>query len=308
MIIRMLHTYKNLFTCSSSATHNIKMKYRISIMRFLQLIGAVLLTTFSLFGQAQAAVISAHIGNNDPLTENFGLWPFNGGVTTTSLADDNGYASWQIANFGSPQQAVYNQLGGTGSWQSGGSGLTQQHIDDIQNNGFIMSLQARVIDGPIYDQQGNQQVGAVISVAGFSSVRFDIGLGSDGLGNTLVVVPDLVNEVGGSTFSYSPFGSPILVTGNDYHLYQLSYDPTSLTASLFIDGNLQATGYAGSAASGGAQSNNYGLAFASLNNATANFALAQLESGQLTIIPVPGAIILFISGLVALMGFKFKIA
>jgi len=230
--------------------------------------------------QPQAAPICAHVGNNDPITENFDYWPWNGGMTTTALADDNGWATWQIANTSSPQQAVYSQKGGTGPYLPGGSGLTQPQIDDILANGFILSMRARIIDGPTYDEYGTQQVSAAIAVAGFANYRFDIALGSDGLGNTLVVLPIAINQVG-SIFSYDPFGSPLLVPGTDYHLYQLSYDPLTQAADLYIDGFRKVTGFAGATVTGGAQANNFGLVFAAFNLATGNYALAKLESGQL---------------------------
>jgi hypothetical protein len=201
-------------------------------------------------------------------------------MTTAALVNDNGWAAWQIANIGSPQQAIYSQKGGTGPYYPEGSGLTQAHIDDILANGFILSLRARIVQGPTYDVDGTQQPSAAVAVAGFSGFRFEIALGSDGLGNTLVVLPSAVNQVG-SIFSYEPFGSPLVVSGTDYHLYQLSYDPVSIEASLFIDGVLQATGYGGAGVSGGAVANNFGLELGALNLATANFALAKLESGYL---------------------------
>ncbi len=242
-------------------------------MKSIRLICATLMILGLAGVEAQAATISGHLGDNDPTTEGFDLWPWNGGITTAALPNDNGWTAWQIQNTGTPQQAVYYQSGG----------LTSAHIDEIQTNGFTLSLRARVIDGPTYDPTGTQQVSAAIAVAGFSNVRFDIGLGSDGLGNTLVILPSDIIEVGGSTFSYTSFGSPLLVSGNDYHLYQLSYDPTTMEASFFLDGILRWTGYAGATVSGGSVADNFGLAIGALNNATANFALAELKSGQLNI-------------------------
>jgi hypothetical protein len=72
---------------------------------------------------AWADVIIAHRGQTDPLTENFGPWLFNGGITTVPLPNDNGQAAWQIASSGLPeQQALYDQKGGHGSVLSGGLG------------------------------------------------------------------------------------------------------------------------------------------------------------------------------------------
>ena len=251
------------------------------VLAKLGLMALVLLST-SGPRRAWADVIIYHQGDTDPATENFGLWPFNGEMATAPLADDNGQAAWQIANSGSSdQQALYSQKGGTGPFYPDGSGLTQQQIDDINGRGFIMSLRARIVQGPTYDRNGTQEVSAFVSVAGFHEfLRFDIALASDGQGNTLVILPSTIT-FNGAFFSYTPFGSPLLLTGMDYHLYQLSYDPVTETAGLFVDGVLQVTGYPGSRISGGATANNFGLAFGSLNNATANFALAGLDSDQL---------------------------
>jgi YVTN family beta-propeller protein len=157
-----------------------------------------------------------------------------------------------------------------------------QQISDINSRGFLISLKARIVAGPTYDGAGTQKVSAIVAVAGFHpSRRFDIALASDGQGNTLVILPSVISASGGG-FSYTPFGSPVLVTGTDYHLYQLSYEPMTQTAALFVDGVKVVTGYPGSQITSGVTANNFGLAFGSLDDATANFALAELDSGQLT--------------------------
>ena len=264
--------------------------------------------------QAHADVIIAHQVDTDPTTENFGLWPFNGGITTMPVPGE----AWQITNTGSSdQQAVYSQKGGTGPFYPEGSGLTQQQSDDINANGFIMSLQASIIQGPTYDPNGTQMISVAVGVAGFmDNTRFDIGLGSDGQGNTLVILPSAISFNGGTFFSYTPFGSPLLVPGTDYHLYQLSYDPTTVTAALFVDGVQQVTGYAGAAVSGGATELNFGLFFGSFDNATANFALAELDSGQLgspspnlsspSPNPEPASFILMGLGTLGLLGYQWR--
>jgi len=52
-------------------------------------------------------------------------------------------------------KAFYNQLGGTGSYDSGGSGLTTQQIKSIEKHGFTLSLRARVVQGPINSARVN---------------------------------------------------------------------------------------------------------------------------------------------------------
>ena len=252
-------------------------------MRIQTCITAGLIVIIGLQAQAKADLIVRHGGATDPTTENFGRWPFNGSIATTPLANDLGFAAWQITNSGATnEQAFYNQLGGTGPFDPGGSGLTQQQSNTINANGFVMSLRARIVQGPIYDPNGTGLFSIDSTLAGFNGSRYDIALGSDGQGNTLVILSSSTSFNDGVTFSSTPFGSPLLVAGTDYHLYQLSYNPTTLQAALFVDGVQRLTGYTGSSVSGGATANNYGLSFGTANDATGNFALAELDSGQIT--------------------------
>jgi len=227
------------------------------------------------------STIIRHVDDNDPLTEGFDYWPFNSGIATAAIPDDNGVSCWEVQNTaGGVEQATYMQLGGIGPYGSG-SGLTQAEIDTILLEGCTLSMRARVLDGPVYDEAGTQLISGVVSVAGFSSFRFDIGLGRTASGETVVVLPELISLSAGQ-FSYVPFGSTIVVPGNDYHLYQLSYEPTSATALLLVDGVVRATGYPGSAVTGGTVANNYGLGFGALNLSTVRFADAHLEAGHVT--------------------------
>src|SRR5262249_13305764 len=219
-------------------------------MKLVQSIAAAMAIALGLAWEAKASVIIIHQGDTDPTTENFGLWPFNGGITTSPLANDLGLAAWQISNTGSTnEQAFYNQLGGTGPFDPGGSGLTQSEINAINSQGFTMSLQARIVQGPAYDPSGTGLFSVDITVAGFNGNRYDIELGSDGNGNTLVILPSSTS-FDGTHFSSTPFGSPLTLTGNDYHLYQLSYDPTTGQAALFVDGVERVSDYLGTAVSG----------------------------------------------------------
>ncbi len=250
----------------------------------------------------KAAVIITHQGAADPTTENFGIWPFNGSSSFAALANDQGRAAWQITNTGPAgnQQSFYNQLGGTGPFDTGGSGLTQAEVNAISAGGFTMSLQARIVQGPSYSAATGNLFSIDETVAGFNGQRYDIALGGDGHGNTLVILPTLVSFSGG-VFSASAFGTPLLVSGTGYHLYQLSFDAATGQASLYIDGTRDITGYTGSAVTGGATANNYGLAFGTANLATGNFAFAQLATGQVSAIPEPASAITFSLGLAALV-------
>lgn len=261
-----------------------------------------LLLMFAAFVPAKAADIISHSSDTNPTTENFGLWPFNGGITTAPLANDQGVAAFQIANSGrSDEQAVYNQLGGTGPFDPGGSGLTQQQRNLLDTSGFVMSLDTRVVQGPVFDPTGSAKSSVFASLAGLNGSRFDIELGLDANGNTVVVLPDSISFNAGGFFSSTAFGS-LVITGDGYHLYQLSWDPTTGTADLFVDHKKVISGYKGSTVSGGATANNYGLAFGATDDGTGNFALVELDSGQLASAPEPGTLAF---GVIALGAFAF---
>jgi len=244
----------------------------------LKLTALILLASGTMVAGASAVLqlIIRHQGGTNPTMEKFCLWPDNGDITAMRVDDG---PAWQIANgLTPPQQALYIQTGGIGPY-CGGSGLTQRQIDDINGSGFLASVRARIIDGPAWDAAG--KVSAFISVAGFGPRRWDIGLASDGQGNTLVVLPSDVSEINYTYFSYTPFNNPpLLLTGTNYHLYQLSYSPITQTASLFVDSVQQVTGYQGATVDGGTVNSNYGLAFGSVNTGTARFAASELNSGQ----------------------------
>jgi hypothetical protein len=262
-------------------------------MRFGRFALAGLLLIFGLPELGRADIVISAAGDTNPTTENFGLWPFNGGIATAALPNDLGVAAWQIKSEGSSdEQAVYNQLGGTGPFDAGGSGLTQQETNEINAQGFVMSLDARVVSGPIFDPSGSGLFSIVSTLTGISGRRFDIDLGLNASGNTVVDLANTVSFNGGSFFSSTPFGSPVTISGNGYHLYQLSYDPLTATATLFVDGVEEISGYAGAAVSGGAVANNYGLAFGSVDDATGNFARVELDLGQFspTSVPEPGTL------------------
>jgi hypothetical protein len=249
--------------------------YTTSLRRAVAVLSALALMAAS----ASAQVIANYAANADPTTEGFGLWPYNGGIATTALSNDQGLAAFQIQNTGANnEQAYYEMLGGTGPYNAQGSGLTSSQASEISTQGFTLSLQARVVQGPA---SGSTDVFSVnATVAGFNGFRYDIDLGSDGSSNTVVVLPTQTAYAGGQ-FTGTGGVAPLVLTGTGYHLYQLSYNPSSGMATLYVDGIARENGYAGSSVSSGATANNYGVAFGVANNATGNFADVQLAIGQI---------------------------
>jgi len=226
-----------------------------------------------------AQVIAHYVASADPTTEGFGLWPYNGGITTAALPNDQGMAAFQIQNTGpSNEQAYYEMLGGTGPYNAQGSGLTAAQASEISTQGFTLSLEARVVQGPLSGSAGVFSVNA--TVAGFNGFRYDIDLGINGSSNTVVVLPTQTAFNGGQ-FTGTSSVAQLVVTGTGYHLYQLSYNPGSGAATFYVDGIARENGYAGSSVSSGATANNYGVAFGVANNATGNFANVRLAIGQI---------------------------
>ncbi len=263
-------------------------------------LAVAVLVLLNLAGMASASSIISHTGANDPVTENFERWPWSGGMAVGPVLDDNGRAAWQVTDTGFPQQAIYNQ-----QTLPGGGALNQEQIIDINTNGFVLSLEARIVQGPEYDVNGSQQPSAAIVASWFPGTRFDIALGLDESGNTLVILPDFIYmEGGGTSIGYNSHNTPLVIPGNDYHLYQLSYDPASRSASFFLDGVFQLTGYMGASPGAGIVTGNLGLAFGSLNSGSTNFSLAELETGQLSAVPEPSTMLLIVSGLAGLMGLR----
>ncbi|HLH54140.1 MAG TPA: hypothetical protein VKY92_11060 [Verrucomicrobiae bacterium] len=244
---------------------------------------ALLVATMGLLPalEAKAQVISHFAAGAPPTAQGFGIWPYNGGIVTNALTNDQGLAAFQIQNTGNnAEQAYYEMVGGTGPFSSQGSGLTALQASQISTQGFTLSLTARVAQGPPLGTNGFFSLNA--TVAGFSSFRYDIDLGTDGNSNTTVVLPTLTKYVSGQFFGTST-NLPLVLTGAVYHLYQLSYDPKSAAATLYIDGLVRQSGYTGSGVTGGATANNFGLAFGAVNDATGNFADVKLAIGQIAV-------------------------
>jgi len=242
---------------------------------------------------ASAQVIAHYAANADPASEGFGLWPYNGTISTNALATDQDLAAFQIKNTGpSDEQAYYTMLGGSGPYGSNGqgSGLTTAQISEISTQGFTLSLAARVVQGPVMDGNGFYSLNA--SVAGFDNYRYDIDLGTNVNGDTIVVLPTVTSFANGQ-FTATSTAASVVLSGNGYHLYQLSYNPTSNVATLYVDGIARDTGYLGSAVTSGATANNYGIVFGVANDATGNFADVQLAVGQLasSVTPAPASLL-----------------
>jgi hypothetical protein len=233
-------------------------------------------------GRAKADLIASHQGATDPTTEGFGLWPFNGGISTSAISNDMGLPAWSITSTppGS-QQAAYNAT------------LSAAQESALLTQGFTVSLEARAVSGAVYSTPTNEPTAATI--LGLSTVRYDLELGLDANGNTIAILANSVGLNGDGSFNIP--GASVTVSGNGYHLYQLAYNPVSQTADLFIDGVDRIQGYQGHS-----EGNLFaGFYFGALDHGTANFNLAQLETGLDIVGAVPEPSTMFLGGAGALL-------
>lgn len=218
-------------------------------------------------GSAHAAFSITHTGSLDPATEGFKVEVCCGSSTAGPILDDLGHTAWSIA-------------GGVRSYQSGyySGTLSLAQKADIVSQGFILTLEARVLQGiaPIYDSSSHITVGG--AAVDMGSSRFEIGLGVDGNGDTVVVLPTSIDPYGSGGSIRTPGPSYTLVgSGNSYHTYQLVFNSETRSADLFVDGIGRIQGYAGDPSF----LDNKGLKFGAFSGGQINFAQVQLTS------PVP---------------------
>ena len=150
-------------------------------------IGALRSISWILFGglilaggaaPAHADFITSHQGATDPLTEGFSVAIVNSLSTTGPLPNCLDLPAWMIT--GSAQNS---QL-----WYRSGA-LTPAQQADIASQGFALTLVARAVQGqaPAYDVIDNVVIlGAALDTG---ARRFEIQLGLNANGDTVVVLP-----------------------------------------------------------------------------------------------------------------------
>jgi hypothetical protein len=195
-----------------------------------------------------------------------------------------GLEAWSVAA-GQTSQVYY--LSGS---------LPPVQIADIASKGFELTLTARILQdsAPTYDATTPY----VFAFADYqsSSRRFDIVLGVNSQGETVVVLPDYFVVNGVTT---QAFGANFTVTDSaEYHTYQLAYYPNTQLADLFVDNTEVIQNYAGNTM----YLNNWGLGWGVTNGGQGNFNFVQLSSP----VPIPAAIWLFGSGIFGLAGMGRK--
>ncbi len=228
---------------------------------------------------AKADFVYTHLGDTDPVTEGFtGFHIFGAPSTFGPIANDLGNPAWSITGTGQSSQYAF------------ASGpLSPSELDDISTQGFTLTMTSRALQGiaPAYT------AAAPVGLAGTSfstgTQRFDIFLGLDINGDTVVFLPTSVDADGpGSSHQGHGPSYALAGTGNGYHTYTLVYDPITQLADLFVDGTLRIEDYAGNTTF----ITNSGLAFGAASGGQANHTFVQVvsvpEPSSLTLIGVGG--------------------
>jgi PEP-CTERM motif-containing protein len=269
------------------------MRYLIARAVALAVIAAGAATLFTT--GAPAGVLVQYQAPADPMTEGFttvgccGHGNLSNGSTPDQtagpIANDLGLPAWSIGG-GSPG----SQLG----YESGT--LTPLQQAQISTNGFVLTEVARVIQGPIpvFYSNGSAILGGALYDNG--TVRWHIDLSLDSNGDTVVVLPNSVNNAGPAGVVQAPGLSHTLTgLGNGYETYQLVEAPGATTASLFVNGVEVLSGYTGDTTFVSAEPNS--LVFSGLSGGTANFDLVSLAV-PVSSTPEPASLALLCTGLI----------
>jgi len=249
---------------------------------FYSLSAGLIATTLA--GFAHAGFSISHAGSVDPITEGFKVEACCGQSTAGALLNNLGHDAWSITG-----QVRSYQFG----YYSGA--LPPAQKADIGSQGFTLTLEARALQGvaPAYDSNSPVTVGGAAVDMGFS--RFEVGLGVDSSGDTVVVLPTSIDPYGpdGSIRTQGP-SYTLEGSGSSYHTYQLVFNPESRSADLFVDGTERIRGYMGDPSF----LDNKGLKFGAFSGGQINFAHVQLASP----ITEPSSRAMMVFGILLLMG------
>ncbi|MGK7876463.1 MAG: PEP-CTERM sorting domain-containing protein [Xenococcaceae cyanobacterium] len=195
------------------------------LSKVASVISATTLLLVSNVNGAKAIVLFEHTGSADPTTEG---WTFRSTIAPGNSVDP-----------------VINDLGlGIDAWstddnstESGSRLLYSQDTNASLNNdaltfGWKLSTNLRVIDIP------DDPFGSIVTGYRNETQSFQLLVGSDSNGDVIVTAGFLtIDELQPVTLSG--------VSANEYHLYELVFEPASNTADIFLDGNLVIADYSG---------------------------------------------------------------
>jgi hypothetical protein len=272
------------------------MRYRIARAVAVSVISAgaaILLAT-----GAPAGVLVQYQAPADPITEGFtevgccGHGDLSNGSTPDQtvgpIANDLGLPAWSIGGGGPGSQLGYKS--GT---------LTPLQQAQISTNGFVLTEVARVIQGPIpvFYSNGSAILGGALYDNG--TVRWWIALGLNSNGDTVVVLPNSVNntQLPGGVIQAPGLSHTLTGLGNGYETYQLVEAPGATTASLLVNGVEVLSGYTGDTTFVSAEPNS--LVFSGFSGGTANFDLVSLAV-PVSSTPEPASLALLSTSLIGL--------
>lgn len=238
---------------------------------------------------SDAGTIATHTGLTDPTTEGFTAVNVVGSSTTGPLSNDLGLPAWFIAGSSQASQFDYRAPGLTASQQA-----------DIASQGFTLTLVARALpNGLAPPYTTSVPVTIADALVNYAGVRWEIDLGLNSNGDTVVVLPNTVIASGPGD-SVQSFGASYTLTGSDstYHTYQLFYDPTTKVADLSVDGVVRLTDYAGNTSF----SFDSALSFGAYSGGRGNFNFVQVQTGMASV-PEPTSLTLFVTGVGIVIGY-----
>jgi PEP-CTERM motif len=241
-------------------------------------------------GSVRADFQIAYNAPGNPQTQGFTTATIVGSPTFGPIANDQGHPAWAIAGF--TQNSQFGYLSGA---------LTALQKADVANQGFDLTLTARVLQGlaPAYDSTNHITLAAAVLDNGIK--RFEIDLGVNGNGDTVAVLPTSIDSGGPGGSIRSPGQSFTLTgSGSTYHTYDLIYNPTTQLADLYVDGIDRIQGYAGHTSFVGDR----GLEFAAFSGGEGNFNLVQVSS--LRSVPEPASLTMFVLGGAGLIGHSLR--
>jgi PEP-CTERM motif len=229
---------------------------------------------------SDAGTIAAHRGSTDPTTEGFTGVASVGSSTTGPLTNDQGLPAWFVAGTTQASQYDYRAPGLTGSQQA-----------EIASDGFTLTMVARVLQNglaPAYTTSDPVTMGG--ATVNYAGVRWEVDLGINSMGDTVVVLANTI-DAGGPGSSIRSFGASYTLTGSGstYQTYQLYYNPITKVADLSVDGIVRLTGYTGNTSF----YFDSALAWGAFSGGQGNFNDVQVQTGS---VPEPGSLTLLVLG------------
>jgi MBG domain (YGX type)/Cep192 domain 4 len=183
---------------------------------------------------AGGSILAQHIENRDPLTEDF---LDRGGITLDGpVTGDNGFDAWQVSGSGCCSY-FYHPVDTTAAF----------------GQGWRLTTRVRVVSG------AGTAYATLNPAAG--QMRFDVAVATQG--------QDTIFSLPGSNLSYVVPGA-----ANQWIQFDLVYDPSTTSATLFVNGVQRLKGYMGWAFA----QENRGVMFGA-DGVTANFNLVRFEIG-----------------------------